>query len=140
MGAAPHPMQHHFCCVRVLFDYFSMFPGRRGALALASHGVAVKWTDLRELCRMVAVANGLDPLRLLPHSLRSGAQSQLEMASDERRTQQGGWLTAGGMRIYARKMLGHAKEVAAALHDPSICLIAHTVILFNEQEGHVGGV
>ena len=39
------------------------------------------------------------------------------MESDEQRQQQGGWKTTAGMAAYSRKALGHARKVAAALHD-----------------------
>jgi hypothetical protein len=55
------------------------------------------------------------------------------MHSDERRLQQGGWNTMGGMKVYARKALGHARIVAAALHDPQLCPIEQTRMLFNDH-------
>ena len=123
----------HFCCVRTLYAYFTGFPGRRGERALASHGRQVTWTNMRMLCHVVATKLGLDPSRLLPHSWRSGAQAQIEMESDERRMQQGGWKSAAGMRVYSRKALGHAKAIAADLHDPTLCPIAQTVMLFSDH-------
>lgn len=35
-----------------------------------------------------------------------------------RQLQQDGWNTMGGMKVCARNMLGHARAIADALHDP----------------------
>ena len=117
-----------------LFEYFKRYPGKRETLALTAHGSnGVPWPDLRLVCHLTATELGLDPARLVPHSLRVGAQAQIEMHSDERRLQQGGWNTMGGMKVYARKALGNAKAIADALHDPSICPIEQTRMLFNDH-------
>ena len=91
------------------------------------------WPDLRLICHLAAIEIGVDPLRLVPHFLRAGAQAQLEMESVERRMQQGGWNTEGGMNVYSRKALGHARLVAALLHDPTVCPLAQTRMLFNDH-------
>ncbi len=75
----------------------------------------------------------MDPLRLLPHSLRAGAQAQLELESVEPRMQQGGWNTEACMDVYSRKALGHARAVAALLHDPTVCPLAQMRLLFNDH-------
>jgi hypothetical protein len=128
----PHTEQH-FGCVPTIFRYFQRYPGRPHALALASHGRAVKWTDLRVLCHLVAQANNLDPQRLVPHSFRSGAVAQIELESEERMAQQGGWLSVKGVRVYIRKALAHANSVSAQLHDPSACPLEQTAVLFGDH-------
>ena len=134
VGARTGAATEGFCCVLTLFEYFKRYPGKRETLALTAHGsIGVPWPDLRLVCHLTATELGLDPLRLVPHSLRVGAQAQIEMHSDERRLQQGGWNTMGGMKVYARKALGHAKAIADALHDPSICPIEQTRMLFNDH-------
>ena len=37
------------------------------------------------------------------------------------------------MKVYARIALGHARIMAAALHDPLLCLIEQTRMLFNDH-------
>jgi len=134
VGARTAAHAEGFCCVLTLFEYFKRYPGKRGTLALTAHGPGgVPWPDVRLVCHLTATELGLDPLRLVPHSLRVGAQAQIEMHSDERRLQQGGWNTIGGMKVYARKALGHARAIADALHDPSICPIEQTRMLFNDH-------
>jgi hypothetical protein len=134
VGARPGTATEGFCCVLTLFEYFKRYPGKRDTLALTAHGsIGVPWPDLRLVCHLTATELGLDPLRLVPHSLRVGAQAQIELYSDERRLQQGGWNTMAGMKVYARKALGHAKAIAAALHDPLICPIEQTRMLFNDH-------
>ena len=126
-----------FGCVQAVWSYFTAHPGVRETLALSSHGETVRWSDIRQLCFMVAKKNGLDPSRFVPHSFRSGAQAQMELAADERKRQQGGWLS-DGFRTYARKALHHAYAIADELHDPKACPLAQTVVLFGDlSEGAV---
>ncbi len=35
--------------------------------------------------------------------------------------------------MYSRKALGHARAVAALLHDPTVCPLAQTRILFDDH-------
>ena len=134
VGAKTDLASNGFCCVQTLYEYFQRYPGRHGTLALSAHNrLGVPWPDLRLICHLAAIEVGVDPLRLLPHSLRAGAQAQLEMESVERRMQQGGWNTEAGMDVYSRKALGHARAVAALLHDPTVCPLAQTRMLFNDH-------
>ena len=83
---------------------FKRYPGKRETLALTAHGsIGVPSPDLRLVRHLTATALGLDPMRLVPHSLRVDAQAQIEMHSNERRLQQGGWNTMEGMKVCARK-------------------------------------
>ena len=93
---------------------------------------------MRRLCNDVAVACNLDPTRLVPHSFRSGAQSQLELEDIARRMQQGGWKSAAGARTYARTALAHAHAVANQLHNADACPIDQTRLLFTNHD-NVGG-
>ena len=137
VGRAPSSSPNHFCCVLTLYEYFRAHPGRRETLALSAHGPGVTWSEMRTLCHLAAAETGLDPTRLVPHSGRAGAQAQLEDESDERRRQQGGWGTIAGMAAYSRKALGHARAVAAALHDPTLCPMEQTRMMFGAYpKGH----
>ncbi len=40
------------------------------------------------------------------------------------------------MDVYSRKALGHARLVAALLHDPTVCPLAQTRMLFNDHALH----
>ena len=106
VGATTDLASDGFCCVQTLFEYFQRHPGRHGTLALSAHNrLGVPWPDLRLICHLAAVEVGVDPVRRLPHSLRAGAQAQLEMESVERRMQQGVWNTEAGTGVYSRKAL-----------------------------------
>ena len=122
-----------FSCVKAMWDYFIAFPGVRNTLALSAHGSTVRWSDIRLLCRKTAEAHNLDPDRLVPHSFRSGALAQIELANVERMRQQGGWLTNKGVRVYVRSALHHAYEIAENLHDVRQCPLAQTVVLFGDH-------
>ena len=117
VGRAPSSSSDHFCCVLTLFEYFRAHPGRWETLALSAYGPGVAWSEMRTLCHIAVSEAGLDPARLVPHAGRAGVQAQFEDESDERRQQQGGWLTVTGMAMRA---------VAAVLHDPTICPMAQT--------------
>ena len=133
VSAAPSPTPEFFCCVRELFLYFRAFPGRRESLALASHGPAIRQSDIRELCRSVAVDLGVDPARLLPHSFRFGVLAQIELEADERKEQQGGWLSKAGMRVYVTKAWAHANAIRHLVHDHSLCPLTHTLMIFSDH-------
>jgi hypothetical protein len=138
VSAAPNPTPDFFCCVQELFAYFTAYPGRRGHLAMASHGTAVKQADIRALCRLVAVDLNLDPARLLPHSLRSGVLAQIELEPDERKEQQGGWLSKAGMKTYASKCLAHANAIRHLIHDHTLCPLSYSLMIFSDHaEGTV---
>ncbi len=96
---------------------------------MSSHGESVRWPDTRQLCFMEVKKNGLGPSCFVPHSFRSGVQAQIELAADERKRQQGEWLS-DGFRTYARKALHHAYAIADELHDQKACPLAQTVVLF----------
>jgi len=123
----------HFGCVQTVWEYFLAHPGVRQTLALSSHGSSVQWSDLRRLCFLVATRNNLDPRRFVPHSFRSGALAQMQLASDERKRQQGGWLSIDGFRAYVRNALQHAYALTDELHDSNACPLAQTVGLFGDH-------
>jgi hypothetical protein len=140
VGRAPSSSLDHFCCVLTLFAYFKAHPGRRETLALSAHGPGVAWSEMRHLCHLAASEAGLDPTRLVPHSARAGALAQFEDESDVTRQQQGGWLSHAGMQAYARKALGHARAVAAVLHDVTVCPLAQTRMMFSTHPVGPSGV
>ena len=57
----------------------------------------------------------------------------MQLASDERKRQQGGWLSIDGFRAYVRNALQHAYAVTDELHDPKACPLAQTVVLFGDH-------
>ena len=82
------------------------------------------------MCDVTAAEVGVDPLRLLPHSLRSGALAQIELLDDLTEQHQGGWLSVSGMMVYASKCLANAREVAHAIHDTLVCPLTFTRMMF----------
>ena len=58
-------------------------------------GHALYGNNVRVVTRLVAPENGLDPKRLVPHSTRHGAPTQMGAAGmvDREIRQQGGWLS-----------------------------------------------
>ena len=133
--ADPHPNAEHFCCVRTLWSHYKRYPAQPNTFALSSHGEHVPWGEMRMLCHHAAIECDLDPLRLLPHSLRSGVNAQIELESEERRIQQGGWHSYEGMSVYDRKMLAHARSIAALVHDHDACPLELTHSVYTDHIG-----
>ena len=131
------PGPGRFSCVAVLFEFWKDYPPLHNTYALSVNGVRVLWTDLRMLMHMLAVEQGLDPLRTVPHSLRSGALAQMELFDKDAKKAQGGW-TSDCVFTYCRTAVLRATAATAAIHDYDACPIAQTVVLFNDHsEGTV---
>jgi hypothetical protein len=109
-----------FNLVQMIFDFVRVCPPRSAEAPFLS-GVEPMLTPAMIACvtREVATANGLDPDRLLPHSLRVGSLAQLTEASEADKCLHGGWQSVGGMHAYARPALEVARRVSASLHDTS---------------------
>ena len=93
----------------------------------------IEWRDVRRIFKVVAQENGLDPKRLIPRILRSGAVNQLDAANHTSETleRQGGWTSKGGMQSYLRSDFRHAELVTNTLHDENAIPIAHTRHMFS---------
>jgi hypothetical protein len=109
-----------FCCVRMLYDGLRRAPPLPGTLLLSSFVPRLTDALISGLVKQVAQGLGLDPARVVPHSLRVGGCVQLSRFPDAVCCTQGNWKTVTGMLVYARGSLQHATAVASDLHDPSI--------------------
>jgi hypothetical protein len=109
-----------FCCVRMLYEGLRRAPPLPGSLLLSGFWPRLTDALISKRVKLVAVRLGLDPERVVPHSLRVAGCVQLSRFSDATRCTQGNWKTVEGMLVYARGSLQHATAVASDLHDPSI--------------------
>lgn len=124
----PHPTG--YCCVSILFDYVTALRPGPGTPFLSGSGTQVTWTKVREILRTVALKLGLPEHRLLPHSLRSAANSQFLHLSPLDRQLQGGYCTDGGANTYLANSVQHARRVQHALYDPTTVPTSHLRLNF----------
>ena len=89
---------------------------------------------IEQVLKATAIKTQLDPTRMLCHSIRPGALSQLEEASDETKRRQGFWGSDGGHKPYCRKSLRHSRTVARFLHDPTAMTIEQSRAMYMSPE------
>jgi hypothetical protein len=78
--------------------------------------------------KTTATRNGLDPTRLLAHSMRFGVICQLDSAGfdDSTKMRQGDWSTTQGMQVYCHAAVNHAKRIAHVVHDATLLPIHYS--------------
>ena len=126
---ASAPPSSPFCCVRLLFDYVTQFPPSPHSPLLSGGGPHITVAHIRSIFAATARSLGLDPARLVCHSLRSAAVSQmlaLPHYSDMDFRATGQWQSIAGIAPYAHTSLAHARRVAHALYDPAAHPLAAT--------------
>ena len=129
-SVACNPGTTGFCCVSILFDYTVALRPRPGTPFLSGSGSQVTWTQVRQILRAVALKLGLPADRLLPHSLRSAANSQLLHLSPLDRQLQGGYSTDSGANTYLANSVQHARRVQIPLYDPATVPTSHLRLNF----------
>ena len=101
-GVSRAPEGAQFCCVTAIERYAraSRLTPEQPAISVGSKGLG--WDYVRTITRLTAIEHGLDPARLVPHSLRHGAPTQMastgSTVADIR--QQGGWASDKGPVTY----------------------------------------
>ena len=111
------PPTASFCCLTRLYTYLRFFPPAPTAPLLSGANLPLAPPTLSKILRVVAVQDGLDPNRLLPHSLRVGSVCQLEGLPVESLLRHTGHASPQGLYAYCRSSLQHATMVASLLHD-----------------------
>jgi hypothetical protein len=118
------------CCVREIFTFLSKHPPLQHSPLLSGMGQQISSSNINKILKMTAVRIGVDPSRLVPHSLRFGVLQQIEDADEETQLRQGNWNTIQGMRSYTRRSVMHARTITIALHAPSKCPLSHTLYMY----------
>ena len=106
-----------FCCLTTIFHYLRQYPPTALAPLLSGAGLPLAPAVMGRVLKLTAVQVGLDPARLVPHSLRVGSVCQLEGFSDETVMRHTGHRSRQGLYAYCRASLLHAQQVSPALHD-----------------------
>ncbi len=119
MSAAPSDAP--LCCLLTLFLYICESPPLPNTPLLS--GVNSDFPITVELIRDILYATAttlqLDPSRLVPHSFRCAALSQMlpfDIFSDLDFQIQGRWSTLTGLRPYAHDSLAHSRKINVALY------------------------
>jgi hypothetical protein len=72
MAVARAPPSSPICCVLIIYSFLCLYPPAPGQ-PLLSGSTTTQVVLVHSRCKKVAVTEGLDPARLLPHSLRVGS-------------------------------------------------------------------
>lgn len=127
-AANPDPSAQ-VCCVRIVWEYFRAChtPPNSPALYNSAIGHQATRASITSVLNVLAHIHGLDPKRLVPHSIRYGAIQGM-LANDigrESRQFQGGWTSAEGVIHYEQAFLAHGDRVAHAIHDDTSIPVSH---------------
>ena len=106
-----------FCCLSTLFMYLRQYPPAPSRPLLSGANLPLAPVALNKILKVTAAQLGLDPNRLVPHSLRVGSVCQLEGLPVESLLRHTGHASPQGLYAYCRASLEHATTVAPMLHD-----------------------
>jgi integrase len=127
---AQAPPNAQFSLLDVVFECLRAFPPPRTGNVFDGIMPALTVKILRDVLKVVAIRNGLDPARVVPHGFRAGAIFQTDGASPEDQLALGRWHNLEGKRPYDRIAFQQAFRIAPLMNDPSITTLADLVFLF----------
>jgi hypothetical protein len=114
------PASSPFCCVTTIYDFLCRFPPSPGQPLLSGSRTTLSVALINAHCKQLAVSEGLDPARLVPHSLRVGSVNQIESHGIHAQQIHGRWNSPEGLAAYTHAALGHARRVAPELHNADL--------------------
>ena len=115
------PPGSKFDCVANIFAFLRKWPPSPGSYILSGlPGQPVTSREVNVALKLFARRVGLDPSRLLPHSVRVGSSSQTDGMSLEDRMQHTNHRSVGGLLAYYRKPLQLARRSTAFIHDVGV--------------------
>ena len=115
------PTGAKFNCVENVFRFLLRWPPAVGGYILSGlPGQPVTIDAINRALKAFAHHTGLDPSRLLPHSIRVGSSSQTDGMPLNDRMQHTNHKSIGGVIPYFRKSLDLAKRSTAFIHDVSV--------------------
>ena len=119
-GAAP-PHGSKINCLSNIFEFLRHYPPQPDQPLLSGFtGSNVTSADINSILKNFARSVGLDPKRLLPHSIRVGTTVQTDALSDIDQLQLTGHISRNGKLAYCRRTLALAKRAAPFLHDTTV--------------------
>ena len=112
------PTGSKFDCVENIYRFLTRWPPARGCCILSGlPGHPVSTDAINRVLKIFARRLGLDPSRLLPHSVRVGSSSQTDGMPLHDRMQHTNHASVGGAMSYFRKSLLLAQRTTAFIHD-----------------------
>ena len=130
---AKSPTTSRFNCLLAIFNFLKKFPPLPNHSILSGSSPTTLTRRLfRSMIERAALALGLDPKRLLPHSLRVGACTQLASSSMSISDQahQSHHFSFDGLNAYSRDTLRRADTAAIEQADHTVAPLSHLVFQF----------
>ena len=137
-GVARAPNDVPFCCVSAIENFARHATISPADPAISRGGAALHWNYVRVVTRLVAVENGLDPKRLVPHCIRHGAPTQMGAAGmvDRDIRQQGGWFSDRGANHYTFPTVAASDRAAGHLHNGALVPTGHLAFALGALTGN----
>ena len=117
---ADAPSGSLFNCLRSVFDYLRCYPPQPDSPILSGGPSVLTRGMVNKTLKQVARYLGLDPSRLLPHSIRVGNASQTGSLPVQDQLLLTGHFSLNGKMAYCRKSLELAQRAAPAIHDTAV--------------------
>ena len=118
---AESPKDSKFNCLANIFQHLRRYPPLPDRPLLSGFtGENVTSADINNILKDFARSIGLDPSRLLPHSIRVGTTVQTDALTDIDQMQLTGHISKGGKLAYCRRTLALAKRASPFLHDTAV--------------------
>jgi len=115
------PEGSQFNCLSNIFEHLRRYPPQPDKPLLSGFtGSNVNSADINSILKDFARTVGLDPNRLLPHSIRVGTTVQTDALSKIDQMQLTGHISRSGKLAYCRRTLALAKRAAPFLHDTAV--------------------
>ena len=119
------PPGSKFDCVANIFAFLRRWPPAEGGYILSGlPGQPITSKEINRVLKVFADCVGLDPSRLLPHSVRVGSSSQMDGMSLHDRMQHTNHRSVTGLLAYYRKPLQLAQRSTAFIHDVNVHTLA----------------
>jgi len=128
------PPDAPFCCLNLLFRFLRRYPPLPASALLSGTPAPVTSPLIRKLFSLTATALGLDPRRLVPHSLRGAALCMMLARAgftDLDHITQGRWASTQSLGPYAHTSLSHSDRITPALYDLAAHPLEHVRLNFS---------
>ena len=125
------PPGSKFDCLGNIFNFLRQFPPKPNSHILSGlPETRVSTGMINKVLKRAARSLGLDPRRLLPHSIRVGSSSQTDSMPLNDRLMHTNHRSIHGAMTYFRKTSALAKRTAPHLHDVSVLPLSSLVLTY----------
>jgi len=125
------PPGSKFDCLGNIFNFLRQFPPKPNSHVLSGlPGTQASAEMVNKVLKRAARVLGLDPYRLLPHSIRVGSASQTDSMPLNDRLMHTNHRSIQGAMTYFRKTSALARRTAPHLHDISVLPLSSLVLTY----------